>query len=99
MEKLTLKQLKEIFFKHNEENNGKALTGIVVISEESLKGYDKTARSYEFSSDNLGFKTGKISKSVWADCLDGKDLGVRLDWYVLGLGGLDWKVEYCYILD
>ena len=35
-------------------------------------------------------KKGKISNPIFAECLDGIDVGVRLDWY-------DWDVEYCYM--
>lgn len=99
MKKIALKEVCEAFHKCNESNEQKELRAVVVISEKSLNGYDETARSYEFSSNNSRFKPNKISNSVYGNCLDGKDLGVRLDWYVYGLGGDRWEVDYCYLLD
>jgi len=42
------------------------------------------------SNNNRMFQLHAFSNSLFGDCLDGIDLGVRLDLY-------DWKVDYCYI--
>ena len=51
--------------------------------------YTLEQRSYKISNANRRFQPGKISNGVYGDCLDGRDLGVRLDWH-------DWTVDYCY---
>lgn len=51
--------------------------------------YSETDRSYRVSNANRMFQPGKISNSLFGDCLDGRDVGVRLDWY-------NWEVDYCY---
>ena len=38
------------------------------------------------SKENNYFREGKISNSLFGDCLDGKDVGIRLDWY-------NWTIE------
>ena len=47
-----------------------------------------------FRSDNKYFVSNMGGNSIFADSLDGADVGVRLDWYLN-----DWKIEYCYILE
>lgn len=76
------------------EKRGEHITGIIVFTKDSFKkNYTAEERSYRVSSDNNAFKIGKISNSIYGDCLDGKDLGVRLDLYMYD----GWKVEKCYI--
>ena len=77
-------------------SKGDYVTVVVVITEDSFdKPYALEERSYAFSSDNRAFLPGMISNSIFANCLDGKDVGVRLDWYV----GHGWNVDYCYIVE
>lgn len=42
-------------------------------------------------------------KSLFGNCLDGSDVGVRLDTYMFAVPvdgvGKAWKVEYCYIVE
>lgn len=67
---------------------------VAVITEDSFnKPYSLTERSYHFNNHNKAFIPNMLGKSIFASCLDGKDLNVRLD-YMLYNG---WKVEYCYI--
>lgn len=97
MEKISYAEFRNAMFKFNEEHpDGKStLHGVIVFTKDSFnKPYTETERSYRVSNDNKGFQHGKISNSIWADCLDGKDLGVRLDWYMYDAG---WKVDYCYL--
>lgn len=77
----------------------KTLEGVIVFTEDSFnKPYSEEERSYKVSNNtSRGLQTGKISNSIWGDCLDGKDLGVRLDIYMQE--DPVWKVDYCYILD
>lgn len=103
MKKLTWQELIEKINEHNEANNIKsqfgdknALKCRVVIKQETWPGknYTEEQRTYEFTSDNKYFLGNMGGNSIYCDCLDGKDLGVRLDWY---LG--QWKIDYCYIVE
>lgn len=91
-EELTFDELREKL--REAEKTGEHITGIIVFDQCSFKkDYTEEERSYRVSSDNNAFKSGKISNSIYGDCLDGKDLGVRLDLYMYD----GWKVEKCYI--
>lgn len=94
---ITFEELKRIFSEHEINNSDKEpLIGRVVFTEDSFdKKYTSEQRTYEFSSRNKYFMAGKNGNSIFADCLDGKDLRIRLDWYI----GIDWHVEYCYIVE
>ena len=103
MEKLTFRELCDRIDKHNEENDVRCqfedknpLTCRIVYKSENWKdkNYTETERTYEFTSDNKYFLGAMGGNSIYADCLDGKDEGVRLDWY-MGI----WKIEYCYIVE
>ena len=104
MEKITIAQMFSAFEKHNEENGIESqfsdtsrLVGVVVFKQSSWPGaprqYTLNERSYRVTSDNKRFIGGMCGNSIFADCLDGRDLGVRLDWYLK-----DWKVDYCYLV-
>ena len=100
-EHITWGEMKDLMFKFNEEHNihskgscNEYLVAVVVIDQKSFdKPYSVIERSYEFTNDNKAFIHGQSSNSIFADCLDRKDVGVRLDYYIHS----DWKVEYCYI--
>lgn len=105
MKKITWSKLCEAMWKFNEENgyttkgNEKRLYGVVVFTEDSFtKSFTEKERSYQFTSDNKAFLPNQMSNSIFADCLDEKDLGVRIDWYMHD-EKMPWKVEYCYLLD
>jgi hypothetical protein len=98
----TWAEAKKLMWQFNEER-GYSTKGtkehlymVAVITEDSFnEPYSLTERSYEFSNDNKAFLPNQSSNSIFADCLDGRDLGVRLDWYIPTM----WKVEYCYIAE
>ena len=101
MKKITFSELVEAFHKHNEENNvthkfadNNSLTGVVVFKQGPWfkKEYTETERSYSFSSDNKYFIAGMGGNSIFANCFDGTDNGVRLDAYIN-----KWEIDYCYI--
>lgn len=100
MKKVTWSQMRDRMWKFNEEHNITAkgskpdtLVAVVVLTEDSFnKPYTEVERSYRFSNHNKAFIADQISNSIFADCLDGNDSGVRLDWYI----PTEWKVEYCY---
>lgn len=98
MKKLTYAEFRDAMFKFNEEHPDRKslLYGVIVFTKDSFSAnYTEKERSYRTCSENYGFQHGKISNSIYANCLDGKDLGVRLDWYMHGEN--PWKVEYCYL--
>lgn len=68
---------------------------VVVFTKDSfVNDYTVEERSYIFSTDNKYFKSYTCGNSLFANCLDKKDKGVRLDWY---FG--EWKIDYCYEVD
>lgn len=104
MKKITWNELTKAMWKFNEERgyttkgNPERLRGVVVFTEDSFdEPYSVEARSYEFSSDNKAFLPNQHSNSIFADCYDNIDIGVRIDWYMKGKDG--WNVDYCYLLD
>jgi hypothetical protein len=75
---------------------------VIVFTNRSfgvLKQYTLEERSYKVSSDAKWFDNNKNGMSLFGDCLDGKDNGVRLDHYMrlTPEEGKRWEVEYCYI--
>lgn len=68
------------------------LSGVIVYKQSNFtKEYSETSRSYRVTNlSGKRFFDGMIGNSVYGDCLDGSDPGVRLDAY-------NWDVEYCYL--
>ena len=104
MNKMTWTEVVEAMWKFNKENNvtskgiGPELTAVVVFAQESFTTqYTEQERSYEFSNQNKAFIPNMCSNSIFGNCLDGKDTGVRLDWYIHNPNG--WRVEYCYLVE
>ena len=105
MEKITFAELSHIFTQHNKDANITSsftdkdpLTGVIVFSQNNFKiPYSTRSRSYQVQSDNKYFIPGLIGASIFGDCLDGTDQGVRLDWYMKASQD-PWEVEYCYIV-
>lgn len=94
MTKITYRELVDKMQEFNAQNPSKSdtdtISAIIVFSSDNWeKNYTLAERSYRVTNANRLFQAGKISSSLFGDCLDGHDLGVRLDWY-------RWKVEYCY---
>ena len=101
MKKITFSELVEAFHKHNRENNvthqfadNNSLTGVVVFKNGPWfkKEFTEVERTYLFSSDNKYFIAGMGGNSIFADCLDNTEHGVRLDAYLS-----KWEIDYCYI--
>lgn len=97
----TYAELKNLF--RQVEDAGKQrlhICGFIVFTNDSFKDdYSEHDRTYFVSSDNKAFQPHKGGYSIFANCLDGKDLGVRIEQYMAAEhGGKDgWKVERCYI--
>lgn len=70
---------------------------IIVFTEDSFTiPFSLIERSYEVSRSNKYFQPDMIGNSLFGYCLDGIDMGVRLDEYIHAGG---WKVDYCYIVE
>ena len=95
-------ELKQIFQDLKRTSPREDLTAHIIFTGDSFnKPYPLLSRTYSVSSNNNGFWTGLISRSIFAYCLDKtSDQGVRLDWYMAEEGNSGgWKVEDCYILE
>ena len=57
-----------------------------------IDGLTEIQRSYRVQSNEKYFLPQMLGNSLFADCLDGTEFGVRLDWYKA-----DWEVDYCYL--
>lgn len=92
---MTFGELETIMKEAN--RSGRKISGYVTISQESFsKEYSKAARTYLFSSDNKRWLPNMCSASIWGDCLDGSDNGVKLSDYLFGKDC--WKIEDCGII-
>lgn len=97
MNKITFAELERIMREYNrthkEEQEKPKISGVIVYKASSWeKPYTEEQRSYRVWNNNRAWQDGKIANSIFACCLDGTDLGVRLDWY---FG--EWEVDYCYM--
>lgn len=92
MNKITLSDLRE---------NTSWEKAVVVFTQDSFSNnFSEVERSYEISKENKYFNPNMNGNSLFGNCLDGKDDGVRLDIYmsILPEEGKRWIVEYCYII-
>ena len=100
MERMTFEQVKEKFRQYNKaydlhygvSTEVRPMVAIVVYSQSNWnKPFTEKERSYRITSNGgKALFNNMLGNSIFGDCLDGEDLGVRLDAY-------DWKVDYCYI--
>ena len=102
IKKITFTELRDYFYTHNKACNWvtDVLKAVIVFTPDSFdKEYSEESHSYEIRSDANTFRN-TISNSLFANCLDGTDQGVRLDWYMEYYGNKDngWKVDYCYLI-
>ena len=94
--KLTFTQFCDKMWEHGKTHNNNedyedAITGVIVYKQSNWdEPYTEEQRSYRVCSCNRCFQHGKIANSMYGACLDGTDIGVRLDWY-------NWDVDYCYM--
>jgi hypothetical protein len=71
---------------------------VIVFTKDSFTTeYTEEERSYYVSRESKYFNPNMNGNSLFGNCLDGKDNGVRLDNYMSGKDG--WKVERCYIVE
>ena len=92
IEKLTYRKLYDIMCDYNRRfPNTNGLSAIIVYKQDNFTvPYTEEQRSYRVWNSNKAFKSGMLSNSLYGDCIDGSDPGVRLDAY-------NWSVEYCYL--
>lgn len=101
MKKLSYSQFSDVMHEYNAKHpeGNPTLHGVIVFTEDSFAApYTVRERSYKTDNHQKAFNRGMISNSIFADCLDGTDPGVRLDWYMHD-ESFPWKVEYCYFLE
>ena len=93
MNKITCNEFKEKMFEAAKK--GDELHGVIVFAEDYFsEPYTVTERSYYVGSHDKYWDILTIGRGLLGDCLDGIDLGVRLDWF-----RTPWKVDYCYFPD
>jgi len=71
---------------------------IVFKPDAFLKSYSLEERSYEVLRKNHMFNKHSISDGLYGNCLDGRDLSVRLDRFMFAERNA-WPVDYCYIVE
>ncbi|MCI9169324.1 MAG: hypothetical protein HFF42_00065 [Lawsonibacter sp.] len=96
------KQLKELLFQHECKHPNTHLSAYITFASfgpDNKTEYPWKSRTYLVSSDNKAFQPNKGGYSIFGDCLDGTDQGVRLEQYIKEEhGGNDgWVVEDCGI--
>lgn len=94
-------QLKELFTEHERSKPSEHLTAHIVFTEDTWdKIYPLCSRTYVISSYNKAFRPSMGGYSIFGDCLDGTDRGVRLEAYMAEeKGGKNgWKIDYCYLI-
>lgn len=89
-------QLSEYLYEMNRNNEGPIDAYIVFTPDSFTKEYTQKSRTYFFPSDSKAFRSDACSSSIWADCADGTECGVRIDLYMKC--DKPWKVQECGIL-
>lgn len=87
MKQVTYSQMQEELY--DQENKYVLIT---YKQENWDKEYSEQSRTYMVGSYNKCFKSGMLGNSMYGSCIDGTDVGVRLDWY-------NWKVEKIMLLE
>lgn len=94
------KELRNILYAAAAEH--KTVEAFVTFTPDSFPGkeYSKEERTYLFTSNNKAFFPAAGGYSIFGDCMDGKDLCIRLERYMRGeKGGADgWKIENCGVV-
>ena len=105
--RMTWVEAYEYMLDYNREHDirttrGKGEVTIVAVIKDSsmyhpkgITSYTEEQRSYKFTNREKAFIKGMGCVSIFADCLDGSENHLRLDWCI----PYEWEVEYCYILN
>ena len=94
-------ELKKMFVEHERKNPGKPLTAHIIFREDNWETkYSLESRTYVVRSDNKAFMPNMGGYSIYGSCLDGTDIGVRLESHMADeRGGKNgWKVEDCKLV-
>lgn len=87
MKQVTYTEMEREFY------NEQGKYALITYKQENFdKEYSEKSRTYMVGSYNKCFQGGKISNSMFGSCIDGTDIGVRLDLY-------NWKIEKIIILE
>ena len=87
MKQVTFQEMKEQFMDKEDKY------ALITYKQDNFeKEFSEQSRTYMVSSNNRCFETGKIANSMFGSCIDGTDVGVRLDWY-------NWRIEKVMILE
>jgi hypothetical protein len=99
-QKMTWPELEAYLKEHSDRK------GVIVFKQGKdwkKENYTLEERSYEVSGNNKWFKPYALGNSLFGYSLDGKENGVRLDWYMYSIPedglGERWIVDYCYLLE
>lgn len=85
MEFKNLFDLSDYVYKHKLYESDNKIT-IIYSQDNWQKSFTETERTYKTDTEQKYFNPNMCGISLFGNCLDGKDLGVRLDYY-------NWKVE------
>lgn len=89
----TFGEMEKVMFEAHEE--GKVLHGGIIFTADSFsKEYSELSRTYLFTSNAKAFNPKASGYSIFANCADGSEDGVRIDYYMKSEG---WKVEKSFI--
>lgn len=102
VEKMTFSELCDFFGKvnseaHEQQKNAEYIEAVIVFKQGDYfkQEYTEVERSYKITNDCKYFKWWMCGSGLFGNCLDGTDLGVRLDHYIKECG---WEIDYCYLL-
>ena len=88
-----MKQIKSMEELRKEFLDKQNMYALITYKQENFeKEFSEQSRTYMVGSYNRYFESGKIANSLFGSCIDGTDVGVRLDWY-------NWKIEKIMILE
>lgn len=91
--KVSFEELDSLFRKYGDDMS---IGGIIIFDQSNFnKKYTKLGRSYITSSSNNRYNWKMVGNSVFASCLDGSEMGVRIDEWLYGIN--PFKIEECYI--
>lgn len=100
---MTYAELRKFLREHERNCPEEHLTAYITFSNfgpESSLSYTQLSRTYAITSNSKAFRPDMAGYSIFGQCLDGKDFGVRLDRFMAEERGgkTGWVVEDCCIV-
>lgn len=92
-------ELKKFLCKAAKEK--RVVDAFVTFTPDSFeKAYTQLERTYLFASNEKAFSADACGYSIFGNCMDGSDMGIRLERYMADeKGGKNgWKIENCGII-